>query len=98
MWLPQRDCEVEVQQEVAPQSFTVEFEGSSARRNLIRLPNSESPEPNKQNESNSNEPTESSANRETQQSKLNESSTLPEVRRSSPTSRPPERLDPSWSN
>ena len=101
VWLPQRECEGEVQEEVAPQSYTVEFEGSSVRRtrrDLIQLPNSESPEPNEQNGSNSNEPTESSANRETQPSELNKSSAPPKVRRSSRTSRPPERLDPSWLN
>lgn len=90
VWVPQRECEGEVQEEVTPRSYTVETEDGSVRRNrrdLIRLPNCESSESSQQTESN--------VDQETQQS---ESNTTPEVRRSSRTSRPPERLDPSWSD
>ena len=44
VWVPQRQSEGEVQREVAPQSYTVESEGDTFRRNrrdLIRLPDSE---------------------------------------------------------
>ena len=87
VWVPQRECEGEVQEEVTPRSYTVETEDGSVRRNrrdLIRLHNCESSEHSEQTESN-----------ELQQSELN---TTPEVRRSSRISRPPERLDPSWSD
>lgn len=84
VWISQRECEGEVQEMVSPQSYNVELEDGSVRRNrrdLVRLTNSQS--------------TESSDTLETQQ---NVSNALPEVRRSGRTSRPPERLDPSWSN
>ena len=44
VWLPQRQSEGEVQEEVAPQSYSVATEGDTIRRNrrdLIRLPTSE---------------------------------------------------------
>ena len=55
VWLPERECEGEVQEEVAQQSYTVQSEDGSFRRNrqdLIRLPESETnpPEGNESNE------------------------------------------------
>ena len=44
MWIPRRQSEGEVQSEVAPQSYSVESNGNTIRRNrrdLIRLPNPE---------------------------------------------------------
>ena len=85
VWLPQRESEGEVQEEVAPQSYTVESEEGQVRRNrrdIVRLPdNDQTEEPNKQAEATTGQP-----------------SAHPEVRRSSRAPRPPDRLDPSWTN
>ena len=91
VWVPERKSEAEVQEEVAPQSFTVNSEDGTFRRNrqhLIRLP---SPE-----RTSSVEPNETSQPNETCQP--NETSAPPGVRRSNRTSRPPEQFDPSRSD
>ena len=44
VWLPQRESEGEVQEEVAPQSYTVESEEGQVRRNrrdIVRLPDND---------------------------------------------------------
>ena len=98
VWLPQKGCEGEVQQEVAPRSYTVKLEDGSTcrnRRDLVQLPDTEpDTEMSEVSQSNTNNPSELNAS---QQSELNESSASPKVRRSNRTSQPPNRLDPSWS-
>ena len=94
VWVSQRECEGKVQEEVAPQSYNIEFADESVclnRHDLIGLPDSESSQPREQ------ESTESSIYQGTQQNESSELSALSHVR-SSRTSRPPERLDPNWSN
>ena len=68
VWVPERKSEAEVQEEVAPQSFTVNSEDRTFRRNrqhLIRLPSPEKTssveisEPRETNET--SQPNESSA-------------------------------------
>ena len=97
VWLSERECEGRVQEEVAPRSYTVESEGSSVHRNrrdLIRLPNSETTESNGQSTSDGDNP---NANDQEQPNVSDDSSTHLEVRRSNRTSRPPDQLDSSWS-
>jgi hypothetical protein len=106
VWMPARQTEGEVQREVAPQSYEVEQDEGSIRRNrrdLIRLPSSgedqsESSDHVEQSESNSNESTSNEVTSNESNSAESNSNTQPMLRRSSRTSRPPERFDPSWSN
>ena len=88
VWLQQRECEGEISDEVAPRSYTVESEDGTVRRNrrdLIRLPNTELQELNEASE-------ELPANQENE----SDARPQPELPRSSRTSQPPDRLDPSW--
>lgn len=102
VWIPGRESEAWVQEEAGPESYTVESEDGTFRRNrrdLIRLPHSdtEDPEPNStpdlppSGESNESD----SANGCSRSRQLN---AQPVVRRSSRTPCPPQRLDPSWSD
>ena len=97
VWVSGKESEAEVQGEVAPQSYGVETEDGTFRRNrqqLIRLPNSESTNSSEtHDQTNTAVPIE-----ETTSSAPSESVATPLVRRSNRHSRPPERLDPSWSN
>ena len=101
MWLPGRKSEAEVRKEVAPQSYEVENEDGVFRRNrqdLIRLPSSESDEPqlceprNEQTETTEAEQSATSGQDESPEPQP----ASPDLRRSSRQSRPPNRLDPSW--
>ena len=86
VWLPDRQTEGVVQDEVAPQSFQVVSPDGSYRRNrqdIIQLPASQAGNSSDESESSESVPT----------AQLNQSS---EPRRSSRVPRPPERLDPSW--
>ena len=86
MWLPQKGCEGEVQQEVAPWSYTVELDDGSTchnHRDLVQLPNTEMSEVSQSSTSNTPELNPS------QQSESNESSASPKVRRSNRISQPP---------
>ena len=87
VWLPDRQAQGEVREEVTPQSYQVESSDGSYRRNrrdIIQLPHSsEGLHP-----SASSEPSETPTSAEPNRSI--------EPRRSDRTSRPPERLDPSW--
>ena len=99
VWLPERESEGEVHEEVAPQSYTVQSEGGQIcrnRRDLIRLPNPETvnqPQLDERIEPNRHEQTEPSSDDRTRPDQL---STTQELRRSGRTPRPPDRLDPSW--
>jgi len=82
VWIPDRQEEACVAQEVGPQSYEVTTPEGSYRRNrrdLIRLP-----DPPNRAESPAHPPGQPSECRE--------------LRRSGRTSRPPTRLDPSWTN
>lgn len=84
VWIPDRQEEASVAQEVGPESYQMTTpEGSYCRnrRDLIRLPS-----PPSRAES----PVESPAQSSGQPSEFRE------LRRSGRTSRPPTRLDPSW--
>ena len=86
VWLPDRQTEGVVQDEVAPQSFQVVSPDGSYRRNrqdIIQFPASQAGNSSDESESSESVPT----------AQLNQSS---EPRRSSRVPRPPERLDPSW--
>ena len=97
VWVPQRQSEGEVQREVAPQSYTVESEGDTFRRNrrdLIRLPDSEPDEPVQSAHSNDS----NNSNNSHDDTRTTDSIAQPTIRRSTRNSRPPDRLDPSWSD
>ena len=88
VWLPDREVEGEVQQEVAPQSYLVESADGTYRRNrrhITQLPD----RPQVDSEQTNSEQTASSTGPLTSPSP---------PRRSSRLTRPPERLDPSWVN
>ena len=94
VWVPQRQREGEVQSEVAPQSYTVEIEGDTIRRNrrdLVRLPSPANQETGEHTDSNDSNNTRSPLD-------SSESAETPSVRRSQRDSRPPSRYDPSWTN
>ena len=97
VWVSGRETEAEVQGEVAPQSYVVETEDGTFRRNrqqLVRLPNSETENTSGSHDrAETTEPIEESTSNES-----SESIVPPLIRRSTRHSRPPERLDPSWSN
>ena len=107
MWIPQRQSEGEVQGEVAPRSYSVESGGETIqrnRRNLIRLPQSESgATPSEPGEQNDAEPGEQAQIEDSNTNNSNDSnrptdmnSTAQQtVRRSGQHSRPVDRLDPS---
>jgi transposase InsO family protein len=99
VWIPARQTEGEVQREVAPQSYEVEQDEGSLRRNrrdLIRLPSSEEDQSESSDYVEQSDSSESTSN-ESNSTESN-SNAQPTLRRSSRTSQPPERLDPSWSN
>ena len=97
VWVSGRETEAEVQGEVAPQSYVIETEDGTFRRNrqqLVRLPNSETENTSGLHDrAETTEPIEESTSNES-----SESIVPPLIRRSTRHSRPPERLDPSWSN
>ena len=83
VWIPDRETEAVVEEEVAPLSYNVSTPGGTLhrnRRNLIRVP--EDPGDGEL-ETNETEPDQNSGN--------------PPVRRSSRVSRQLERFDPKWS-
>ena len=94
VWVSGRETEAEVQGEVAPQSYVVETEDGTFRRNrqqLVRLPNSETENTSGSHDrAETTEPIEESTSNES-----SESIVPPLIRRSTRHSRPPERLDPS---
>ena len=84
VWVSDHQTEATVDQEVGPQSFKVSTSDGTYRRNrrdLIPLPDPP------------DSPTESSNQTEPTTATTSESN---ELRRSNRTSRPPDRLDPSW--
>ena len=104
VWLPGREIEAEVLEEVSPQSYTVSSGEGTYRRNrrdLVRLRTSGTPEINEPSESivqpTSDESNESLDESNESSDEMNEASAhQPAPRRSNRTSHPPERLDPSW--
>ena len=87
-WLPDREVEGEVQQEVAPRSYLVESADSTYRRNrrhITQLPD----QPQADSEQTGSEQTAPRSEPPT---------SPPPPRRSSCLTRPPERQDPSWAN
>ena len=107
VWIPQRQSEGEVQGEVAPRSYSVESGGETIRRNrrdLIRLPQSESGvTPSEPGEQSDAEPGEQAQMEDSNTNNSNDSNRLIDtnstaqqtVRRSGRHSRPVDRLDPS---
>jgi len=92
VWLPDREVEGEVQQEVAPQSYLVESADGTYRRNrrhITQLP--DRPQADSQADS------EQSGSEQTAP-RTEPPTSPPQPRRSSRLTRPPERLDPSWAN
>ena len=104
VWIPQRQREGEVRDEVAPQSYNVDSEGDIIcrnRRDLIRLPDAGTEatpeEPSKQIETEPGEQAQTNSPTDLNDSLNTTTSTAqPEVRRSGQHSKPPNRLDPSW--
>ena len=85
VWMPDREEEAVVEEEVAPRSYDVSTSGGTLRRNrrnLVQLPDELPEEPNELENERDEEPS------------VDEQ---PPVRRSTRMSRPLERLDPSWS-
>ena len=85
VWMPDREEEAVVEEEVAPLSYDVSTSGGTLRRNrrnLVQLPDELPEEPNELENERDEEPS------------VDEQ---PPVRRSTRMSRPLERLDPSWS-
>ena len=83
VWMPDRETEAVVEEEVAPRSYNVSTPGGTLRRNrrnLIRVP--EDP---------------GDGELETNETESDQNSENPPVRRSSRVSRPLERFDPKWS-
>jgi hypothetical protein len=94
VWVRDRRAEATVDQEVSPRSYEVTTSDGSYRRNrrdLIRLPDSSDHCPDRDSVETYNHTTTSEP--DTQES---QSSPSVELRRSKRSSRPPERLDPSW--
>jgi hypothetical protein len=107
VWIPGRGSEAEVEGEVAPQSYQVVTGDGTFRRNrrdLIRLPHPDTAESAEQSGQERTDTTELSEHSNEQSIEpttsddSNESTTPRALRRSSRNSRPPERLDPSWSH
>ena len=107
VWVQGRESEAEVEGEVAPRSYQVVTGDGTFRRNrrnLIRLPNPDTAESSEQSGQEGTNTTESSeqpneqSNEPTTSDESTESTAPQALRRSSRNSRPPERLDPSWSH
>ena len=92
VWLPVREVEGEVQQEVAPQSYLVESADGTHRRNrrhITQLPDRPPADSQADSEQTGSEQT---------APRTEPPSSPPPPHRSSRLTRPPEWLDPSWAN
>ena len=87
VWIPDRQIEAVVQEEVAPRSYNVSTPDGTVRRNrrdLVQMPERDT----------NGETVTLSSTAQTQETV--ETTSEPTVRRSTRVSRPVERLDPSW--
>jgi len=95
VWVPDRESEGSAGDEVAPHSYEVTTPDGTYRRNRRDLIRMNSPDGNREPEQ-PNPPAQSSATEPTVDGDTQQTSET-QVRRSTWTSHPPDRFDPSWS-